>query len=130
MNSPPRSVSPARGMRGTRMIKSGFELPMTTTELVRTAFLDFRGNQHPETDQVQQEHRREQAAGTRGCALELLPNEHTPDGAHHGRSLAKAVGQSRSGRGAGNDAEAHAHIPDHAAEDSDEVQARVALQEI
>src|ERR1700722_7419677 len=128
MNSPPSSVSPALGMRGTRMIKSVFELPTTTMDLLRTAFLDFRGNQHSEADQVQHEHRREQAARAWGSALELFPNEHAPHGADHGRSLTQAVRKSRSSRGAGNDAEAHADIPNNAAEDSNEVQARVALE--
>src|SRR5271170_568794 len=114
MNVPPRSVSPGRGMRGTRMIKSEFELPMTTMVFARTWIASsFRGDQHAEADQIQQKHRREQTARARGGALELLPNEDPPHSADHGRSLAKAVRQSRSGRGAGDDAEAHADIPDH-----------------
>ena len=42
--------------------------------------------------------------------------------ADHRRALAQAVGERRPGRRAGDDAEAHADVPDHAAEDADEVQ--------
>src|ERR1700693_4314162 len=108
-------------MRGTRMTMSVFELPTTTIGFIRTPGLEFRGNQHPEADHVEQEHRCEQTARSPRCAIELLPNEHTPYGADHRRSLTEAVRQSRPGSGAGNDAEAHADIPYHATEDADEV---------
>jgi hypothetical protein len=48
------------------MIMSVFELPTTTIDRVFTPGLDFRGNQHPQADHIEQKHRREQAARPRG----------------------------------------------------------------
>src|ERR1700722_2762863 len=112
------------------MIMSVFELPTTTIERVRTPCLSFGGNQDSQADHVKRKHRREQTVRPQRCPVELLPDEHTPYRAHHRRSLTEAVRQGRSGRGAGHDAEAHAYIPYHAAEDADQVQPRIAFGEI
>src|SRR5664279_1785569 len=123
-NSPPRMVSPGCGMRSSLMIMSVFELPMTRIRgftiglvfTIETGFLfeslksgiELGEDQHCQADEIEQEHRGQQAVGALGRAFEFLPDEYAPAGANHRRSLAKAVGESRAGLGAGDDAKRHA----------------------
>src|ERR1035437_927235 len=159
-NSPPIMISPSFGIRSILIIMSVFELPTTRIEflvigrmndgesagsgdeakhmtlphrgLARrcVAFSQFRSDEDAQAEQVEGEHCRQEFVGSCRCTLEFLPDEHAPKCADHGRALPKPVGQGRVGGGGGDDAEAHADVPDSPAQDANEVQTGVALAEI
>ena len=90
----------------------------------------FRGHQEldleaisiSKANEVEKEHRAQQAIGAFGGVLELFPDEHSPESANHGRALTQAIGKGGAGLGAGDDAKGHADTPNHAAENANQVE--------
>ena len=99
-------------------------------QTVSQSALKFGGNQNAKTENVKKEHGRQQSVCARRRVFEFLPNEHPPQRTDQGCPLTQAIGEGGAGRAAGHDAESHAHIPNDAAQDADQMQARIALAEI
>ena len=87
-------------------------------------------DEHSQPEEIEEEHRGQQSVGALGRAFEFLPDEHSPERADHGSALAQSVGERGAGLSAGDDAEGHADVPDHPAQDADQMQPGVALGEI
>ena len=74
-----------------------------------------------ESGDEEKEHESQEQVGALVGALELLPDEHAPDGGDHRCSLAEGVGDGGSGFPGGDVAAGRAETPDGASEDAHHV---------